>query len=214
MMKHYIDAFGKNKIFARFVASIILMPIAISIAFLGGRIFECAICITAILMAFEWANVTNGHKSIWRFIGIGYIMMFVSSMIYIRNYDLQWFFALIIIVWATDIGGYFVGILIGGPKLLPKVSPSKTWSGSIGGFLLALSVMYWATEFGLLTVQYDLWVVIYLSFFSQCGDLLQSKWKRYFNVKDSGDIIPGHGGMIDRLDSIVFASFGLFLFLV
>lgn len=118
------------------------------------------------------------------------------------------------VIWATDTGAYFTGRQVGGEKLAPDISPSKTWSGAIGGFALG-------TLFGLV-----LWLIVVpqspwyiglvlaaaLSIIGQAGDLTESAIKRRFRVKDSGDIIPGHGGLMDRLDSLTFGA--LFMSLV
>ncbi len=114
---------------------------------------------------------------------------------------------LFLIVWASDIGAYLCGRLFGGPKLAPRISPSKTWSGSIGG-LVSVSVVggliapllapgvYWKAVL----------VAIVLGIATQVGDLLESAFKRKFDVKDSGSLIPGHGGLLDRLDGLLIAA--------
>jgi len=111
----------------------------------------------------------------------------------------------LLVVWATDIGGYFAGRAIGGPKLWPRVSPKKTWAGAIGGFVASLLV---AIGFSASDLGKTLPLVILaamLSVAAQLGDLFESAIKRRFGVKDSGHIIPGHGGVMDRLDGFVAA---------
>ena len=114
---------------------------------------------------------------------------------------------LVLVVAATDIGGYFAGRLIGGPKLAPALSPKKTWAGLLGGMFLAFTVGAvfsgattgtYVEEVGLLSVAAAL--------VSQCGDLTESAFKRKFNVKDSGTLIPGHGGILDRADGHMAAT--------
>jgi len=111
------------------------------------------------------------------------------------------------IVWATDIAAYFVGRALGGPKLWRRVSPKKTWSGALGGLAAALGV---GAAAALVTGVAGLagWLIAaaVLSVFSQAGDLLESALKRHFGVKDSGRLIPGHGGVMDRLDGVVGAG--------
>ncbi|MCO5129686.1 MAG: phosphatidate cytidylyltransferase [Xanthobacteraceae bacterium] len=111
----------------------------------------------------------------------------------------------LLIVWATDIGGYFAGRSIGGPKLWVRVSPKKTWAGAIGGFAgsLAVAAGFAAADFGRVAPLMLLAAV--LSVVSQLGDLFESAVKRRFGVKDSSNIIPGHGGLLDRLDGFVAA---------
>jgi phosphatidate cytidylyltransferase len=116
-------------------------------------------------------------------------------------------FFLLIVVWATDIFAYFSGRAIGGPKLWVRVSPKKTWSGAVGGLVLATAlgagVAYAAGE-----TELDLWALLAagLSVVSQAGDLLESAIKRRFEVKDSSQLIPGHGGIMDRIDGLVAAA--------
>jgi phosphatidate cytidylyltransferase len=111
----------------------------------------------------------------------------------------------LLIVWVTDIGGYFAGRGIGGPKLWPRVSPKKTWAGAVGGFAASLAVAcgFAALDFGKTGALLVLAAV--LSVVSQLGDLFESAVKRRFGVKDSSQIIPGHGGLLDRLDGFVAA---------
>ncbi|MAA98074.1 MAG: phosphatidate cytidylyltransferase [Stappia sp.] len=114
---------------------------------------------------------------------------------------------LFLVVWVTDIAAYFVGRRLGGPKLWRRVSPGKTWSGAVGGFLAALVAGYGVALAGGVSSPLA-WVVAsgLLSIFSQMGDLFESALKRRFGVKDSGRIIPGHGGVMDRIDGLVGAA--------
>jgi phosphatidate cytidylyltransferase len=111
----------------------------------------------------------------------------------------------LLVVWATDIGGYFAGRSIGGPKLWPRVSPKKTWAGAVGSFVASLAVAggFAALDLGKTAPLLLLGAV--LSVVSQLGDLFESAVKRRFGVKDSSHIIPGHGGLLDRLDGFVAA---------
>ena len=112
---------------------------------------------------------------------------------------------ILLVVWVTDIGGYFAGRGIGGPKLWPRVSPKKTWAGAVGGFVASLAVALGFAAFGLGKTGPLLLLAALLSIVSQLGDLFESAVKRRFGVKDSSQIIPGHGGLLDRLDGFVAA---------
>ncbi len=112
----------------------------------------------------------------------------------------------LLVVWGTDIGGYFAGRGIGGPKLWPRVSPRKTWAGAIGGLAASLVVAAGFAAFGLGRTGPLLLLGTLLSIVSQFGDLFESAVKRRFGVKDSSHIIPGHGGLLDRLDGFVAAA--------
>jgi phosphatidate cytidylyltransferase len=111
----------------------------------------------------------------------------------------------LLVVWATDIGGYFAGRGIGGPKLWPRVSPNKTWAGALGGFAASLLIAGGFAGFGYGKTWPLLVLAAALSIASQLGDLFESAVKRRFGVKDSSHIIPGHGGLMDRLDGFVAA---------
>jgi phosphatidate cytidylyltransferase len=111
----------------------------------------------------------------------------------------------LLVVWATDIGGYFAGRGLGGPKLWPRISPKKTWAGAVGGFAGSLAVAAAFAALGFGKTGPLLLLGAGLSIASQFGDLFESAVKRRFGVKDSSHIIPGHGGLMDRLDGFVAA---------
>jgi phosphatidate cytidylyltransferase len=113
----------------------------------------------------------------------------------------------LLIVWVTDSGGYFAGRGIGGPKLWPRVSPKKTWSGAIGGAFGAVVVALAIARYAHLTNSLAIVrLALLLSAVSQAGDLFESAFKRRFGVKDAGHVIPGHGGIMDRLDGFLVAA--------
>lgn len=136
--------------------------------------------------------------------GLLYAVLPAMALIFIRQQDAGLMLALwtLVTVWATDIGAYFAGRTIGGPKLAPKISPNKTWAGLIGGMVSALLVgalIAWAAKLpGLL---YGAGAGLAVA--AQAGDLFESWLKRRSGVKDSGRILPGHGGVLDRLDGVV-----------
>lgn len=146
----------------------------------------------------------------WIVAGLPYVTFCGVSLLYLRNIEevgRTLTFFLMLSVWATDIGAFIAGRLIGGPKLLPEVSPNKTWAGLIGGAMAAavtggvfISVSYPGN-----TVTFSL-IAVLLAIVSQAGDLFESYVKRRSGVKDSGNLIPGHGGVLDRIDGLIFAS--------
>ena len=144
----------------------------------------------------------------WAALGGCYAFAPLIASIAVR-FDQVWGFTalmfVLLIVWVTDIGGYFAGRGIGGPKLWPRVSPKKTWAGAIGGFAASVAVAAGFAAFGLGKTGPVLLLGALLSIASQFGDLFESAVKRRFGVKDSSHIIPGHGGLLDRLDGFVAA---------
>ncbi|CAN7551364.1 phosphatidate cytidylyltransferase [Bradyrhizobium sp. LjRoot220] len=153
------------------------------------------------------ALITPAQRN-WSAAGFLYAAVAEIASVLLRLDSAKGFVALIfvlLIVWVTDSGGYFAGRGIGGPKLWPRVSPKKTWAGAIGGFAASLAV---AGVFAVLDLGKALPLLMIsgvLSVVSQLGDLFESAVKRRFGVKDSSQIIPGHGGLLDRLDGFVAA---------
>jgi phosphatidate cytidylyltransferase len=136
--------------------------------------------------------------------GIAYVAFPAMALVFLREQDNGLLLALwtLATVWATDIGAYLAGRTIGGPKLAPTVSPNKTWAGLIGGLLAALVLGVWLWREAELPIEFALASPI-LAVISQIGDLYESWLKRQAGVKDSGTLLPGHGGVLDRLDGLV-----------
>ena len=144
----------------------------------------------------------------WNATGFVYAAAAQLASILVRFDQTSGFAALmlvLLVVWVTDIGGYFAGRGLGGPKLWPRVSPKKTWAGAIGGFAASLVIAAGAAALGAGKTGPLLLLGAALSVASQLGDLFESAVKRRFGVKDSSHIIPGHGGLLDRLDGFVAA---------
>jgi phosphatidate cytidylyltransferase len=163
-----------------------------------------------LVLAFGFAAVAllSPERRGWTAAGFFYAGSAEMASILVRLDQVYGFVALILIlliVWVTDIGGYFAGRGIGGPKLWPRVSPKKTWAGAIGGFAASLCVAAGFAAFGLGKTGPLVLLGAVLSVASQLGDLFESAVKRRFGVKDSSHIIPGHGGLLDRLDGFVAA---------
>ena len=174
--------------------------------------FALPALLAATLIGIVYAFALKGSG--WLAGGIAYSGLTAISLASVRDGDAGFAAMLFIfaVVWATDILAYFIGRAIGGPKLAPPISPGKTWSGAIGG---ALSAVVAGTLMHMAFFPLNgLWVpaiALVLSVFSQAGDLFESFIKRRFGVKDSSRLIPGHGGVMDRVDGLVFACFAAFL---
>ncbi|GGB30587.1 phosphatidate cytidylyltransferase [Virgibacillus dakarensis] len=135
-----------------------------------------------------------------------YIGMGFFSMIVARGDGPNYIFYVLLVIWATDTGAYFIGKAFGKNKLWPKISPNKTIEGALGGVILACAVgvsFQLAAPFPY-TMGAMIGITILVSVFGQIGDLVESAFKRHYGVKDSGKLLPGHGGILDRLDSLLF----------
>ena len=144
----------------------------------------------------------------WTVAGFIYAAAAQVASVLVRLDQAEGFVALMLIllvVWVSDIGGYFAGRSIGGPKLWPRISPRKTWAGAVGGFVASLVISGGFAALDLGKSGPILLLGAILSIASQLGDLFESAVKRRFGVKDSSHIIPGHGGLLDRLDGFVAA---------
>jgi phosphatidate cytidylyltransferase len=153
------------------------------------------------------------ERPIWMIIGIVYIAVPCLAFVWIREMrplGLESVIWLLAVVWITDSIAYGVGSYAGGPKLAPSVSPKKTWAGAIAGVIFAafVSVLF-AYVAGSSRVDIVVAAGVVLSLLTQMGDLAESALKRTFGVKDMSDLIPGHGGALDRLDGLLFATLGL-----
>jgi phosphatidate cytidylyltransferase len=195
----------------RLISGVVLSVLAILILYSSIIMFNLCILAVAVLMAFEWITIAKSEddsNNKWRFLGLAYILLPCSSLIFIREVTkgadiVLWLF---LVVWVTDIAAMIVGKTIGGPKLAPKTSPKKTWSGLMGGVVASMFV---GLICSVLFQENALFFIIlsgFMAIVEQISDLLESKFKRYFNVKDSGNLIPGHGGVMDRVDGLTLTA--------
>jgi phosphatidate cytidylyltransferase len=170
-----------------------------------------AAIIVLVMGALAAAALAPAERRIWVAAGIPYAGALGIAPIMLRadaEHGLLVIIFLFAIVWVTDILAYFVGRAIGGPKLVPRVSPKKTWSGAVGGTIAAiLAAVAIAKSSGLAGLVPIAVVAVLLSVAAQAGDLFESALKRRFGAKDSSHFIPGHGGLMDRLDGFVAAAF-------
>lgn len=174
----------------------------------SGRIDKALIIV---LLALFGIAVTATKHTKWIVGGILYASVLLLAPLIIRADEQYGFLAILFlfaIVWSTDIGGYFAGRAIGGPKLAPAISPKKTWSGAIAGTVVAIAAAFvLARSLQIQSLILLAMVALLLSVASQAGDLFESGFKRHFDAKDASGLIPGHGGVMDRLDGFIFAAF-------
>jgi phosphatidate cytidylyltransferase len=183
--------------------------LALALAFAVAGLFLAAISVLAI-STLAAAALAPAERRMWIAGAIPYAGALGLAPIVLRSDPQDGFLAVIFlfaVVWTTDIVAYFVGRAVGGPKLIPQVSPKKTWSGAIGGMLAAVVVAVALAKAAALTGLFAIaMLAVILSVCAQAGDLFESVLKRRFDAKDSGHLIPGHGGLMDRLDGFIAAS--------
>jgi len=198
----------KNETINRILSSIILIPLALFFIIKGSLIFIFFISICFLITSYEWHKMSKKKSyNIFGFI----FLIFSFYTIYklrINSENDYWFILFITIICvSTDLGGYIFGKIFRGPKLT-KFSPNKTYSGMIGGYLLSIiSITIFANDMlekGSLPFNWLIFVLL-VSSISQLGDIFISYFKRLSKIKDTGKIIPGHGGLLDRIDGMIFA---------
>ena len=183
------------------------LALAVALVATGHRLAAVVVLAMGTIGA---ASLARAEQRTWVAGGIPYAGALALAPIVLRADDGDGFLAVIFlfaIVWTTDISAYFVGRALGGPKLVPQVSPKKTWAGALGGLIASVVVAVALAEMAALTALFALaMLAVLLSVFAQGGDLFESFLKRRFHAKDSSHLIPGHGGLMDRLDGFVSAS--------
>jgi phosphatidate cytidylyltransferase len=199
-----------KKLLKRFLSSLVLISIIIFLIMEGGIILNLSILLCFFLTVFEWHNMSK--KQNYYIPGIFFLIFSYFSIYYLANQinnDYSYFLFILIICISTDIGGYVVGNIIKGPKL-SKISPNKTYAGMIGSFLFSIIFSNFFLDSFILvdTISMSVEILIFvisISLVSQIGDLIISYFKRISKIKDTGKLIPGHGGILDRIDGMIFA---------
>lgn len=205
-----LGAEKRNKIVIYFLVYTVLIISALGLG-LEGR-WDLALWVTALAAGLCFV-IALGHRvnPIWPMMGVPYLFLPMMSFVWLRELEnpavhgvttIVW---ILLVVWGSDTGGYIAGKSLGGPKLAPRISPNKTWSGFLGGLGLA---MLGGLVVGLYVGEGNILILIALSaglsVVSQIGDLVESAVKRHYGVKDFSSLIPGHGGVFDRFDGLLF----------
>jgi phosphatidate cytidylyltransferase len=194
-----------NDLVVRIISGAIMIAVALAAAFQGGDFFALLVAAAATAMFYEWWLLSRAWGPRWTVGGFVYALVPAVALLWLRERDQQgidlllWVF---IVTWATDIGAYFVGRAFGKTKLAPSISPNKTMAGLYGGVAAAtLLAGAWVYLRDLNAALYILAPIFAAA--AQGGDLFESWLKRRAGVKDSGHWLPGHGGLLDRLDGLV-----------
>ncbi len=208
----------------RILSSIILLPLSFFFIIKGSLFFTFFLILCLLITSYEWFKMSKNKK--YLFFGYFFLLISFYSAYSLRINFLQegliYFLLVLIICISTDVGGYIFGKILKGPKLT-KFSPKKTFSGMIGGYILSIASLILIKNYSnyfedyLSSINFKIiLLVLIISTISQLGDIIISIFKRISKVKDTGNLIPGHGGLLDRIDGMLFAfpvSYIIFLFI-
>ncbi len=189
-----------------------MVPLALLAIWIGGALYDGLILGAAAGLAVEWGGLCRGSPACHRRVagGVAWIALAAAAALWLRADPLVGranIGFLVVVVWASDIGAYLVGRALGGPKLAPAISPGKTWAGAAGGLAAAallgvgIALVHGLRHPGPPCLARAAGLAVAVSVLGQAGDLAESWAKRRLGVKDSGRLIPGHGGLLDRLDA-------------
>jgi phosphatidate cytidylyltransferase len=194
---------------ARAIVPFALLPCSVALTELGGAAWAVLLLIVATAAGITPARGMSPARPLA--FGIPYLGLAAVALVWLRRQPESGgvnVIVLLLVVWASDIGAYVFGRALGGPRLAPSISPGKTWSGAVGGLLTAAAVGLLASL--ILGHGPPVWrpvvFAVLIGVVGQAGDLFESRLKRHFGVKDSGTIIPGHGGLLDRMDAVLTAA--------
>jgi phosphatidate cytidylyltransferase len=191
-------AYGNNK------AQLLIHEVAAASLIMGS--LKLSLLALLILTVISWFLQRKDHFNIFKLLGVFYIGLPILAFDVLRSDAAAGFLAVVwcmIIVWSADIMAYFFGRIIGGPKLAPRISPKKTWAGMLGAIVGAALASWAVSYFGEINVWPLALVAALFAILEQGGDIFESAFKRQFGVKDSGTLIPGHGGVLDRVDGLI-----------
>jgi phosphatidate cytidylyltransferase len=228
MSESVIKPKPRSDLGVRTASGVVMMAVAIGAIILGGWFFVALIVAVGIGVCWEWGRLVRGFgfaagsvaRATWHLCGLAYVGIACFALVVFSSPFFGMIPAIMLIagVIGTDVGAYFAGRTFGGPKIAPKISPSKTWSGLVGGMigasLMLVAAQYAITSstsrdgsFLLYTPPETVIGGILLAVIAQGGDFFESWMKRRAGVKDSSNLIPGHGGLFDRTDGLIAVSF-------
>ena len=199
-----------QELIKRIFSSIILIPLTFFFVFDGSILFNIFIFTLFLITSYEWYRISK--KKNYQILGLIFLIISFCTVYKLISWDnsYHYFLTVLLICISTDLGGYIFGKIFKGPKLT-KISPKKTYSGAIGGYLLSiifLNIFFSLSYFfpNKVVFTFDIFIFILLiSSASQLGDIIISYFKRLSKIKNTGKIIPGHGGILDRIDGMIFA---------
>ena len=197
-----------KELIKRLITSIFILTVTVYSIYLGALIFNLFLLLIFIISLIEWKNLTN-NRIIFT-LGLLFLILSLISVYILRYENFHFFIFILIISVSSDVGGYVFGKLLGGPKLT-KISPNKTYAGLCGSYLLSIILgilyLYYFNNFLFFgTFSFlSFFIILLISTVNQIGDLIISFFKRKQKIKDTGKLLPGHGGLLDRIDGIIFS---------
>lgn len=204
---------ANDTLIRRIFSALVMAPAVLAAVYYGSPYFDLLAAVAALLMLMEWKRLWRpGGGALLLVSGALYIILPMVGLVWLRangEWGAEWgratLFWLFALVWSADTGAYAFGRIIGGAKLAPKISPNKTWAGLVGAVLCAAAAGAVTAYFTRAGTGFSLLVLFsaFLGAVDQAGDLLESAVKRRFSVKDTGTLIPGHGGLLDRADGLL-----------
>ena len=199
-----------NNLLKRIISSILILPLVLFVVFKGSIYFIFFLIFCLVISIYEWSYISK--KNNYLYVGILFLFFSFYTIYQLRfnvSNDYMYLLLILIICICNDLGGFVFGKILKGPKL-SKISPNKTYSGMVGSFILPFLVIFLFSK--IISINYNIdfninttIFIITVSAISQLGDLVISYFKRVSNLKDTGNIIPGHGGILDRIDGMIFA---------
>jgi phosphatidate cytidylyltransferase len=218
----------KKEFIKRFLSSLIILPLTLLFTVYGSVFFVFFLITLLLATSYEWIKMNK--KIFNKIFGIIFLILSFYSAFQLRNYaGLNFFLFIVLMCISTDIGGYIFGKIFKGPKLT-KISPNKTYSGVIGSFILPviaglIYTNHLTSPLGIIVPlrlseisnNYELtflFFILLISIVSQLGDLIISYFKRKAKIKDTGKILPGHGGILDRVDGLIFVVPAIYIFII
>jgi phosphatidate cytidylyltransferase len=197
----------------RIISGIVLMFIAIFATLYSYTSFSVLMVAMLCFALYEVMQLL-AKKQLYKTVAVSYIIMGTMALIFLRQIDIRFVIFVFAVVWSCDIFAYFIGTTFGKHKMLEKVSPKKTWEGTIGGVIIASIVGFCILQHMGFSNVVSIVISLECAILTVLGDLLESATKRLCNVKDTGKIIPGHGGILDRIDGLIPVSLLVFLWLL
>jgi len=202
----------------RSMSAAIMIAVVVAVLLIGGYAFIGLLAVLAAISLYEWAQLSfkcaPPRQYIYLAVGVPYVMgSLVCCFVVFEGLGFFWALTFLLMIWGSDSGAYFTGKAIGGAKMAERISPNKTWAGMLGAIvapaivgMIAMFLFRGINDFSFMAIAMMALSGVFVGIAGQAGDLVISAFKRQASVKDTGHLIPGHGGLLDRIDSMLLAA--------